>query len=145
VLLAAADWWALRVAHLAEDPYENFGLGLAIIALGLLRSIALGVLVGRVTRNPGFVIGIVATVATPTVWSGIVGRLAGAVVPPGGQDAIVIPPWSFVLVLAWTICLLGFWGALWWPGQRWPVRIRNSTPFLLAIVGLGLFRVFGAI
>lgn len=142
--LAAADWWALRIALLAEDPYENFGLAVLVVVAGLLRSVVLGGLVGWLSRNPGFVIGIVATVATPAIWGGVVGKLPGAVVPAGGSDAILIPHWSFVLILAWTVSVIGLWGASCWPDENWKVRTRNATPFLLAIVGLGLFRVFGA-
>lgn len=138
ILASVIDWFTLREAWLAEDAGPRFALGMTVLFLDAVRIGLLAPLVGVVSRNVGMGVGIAASAATFFVWRPIVGTLPGAAVADALEGTFVIPPWSSLLVLAWTVGMVGFWTALLWPSARWPRRLRNATPFAVGVVALPL-------
>ena len=138
LLAGVIDWFTLREAWLAEDAGPRFALGIAVIFLDAVRIGLLAPLVGVISQNIGAGIGVAASAATFFVLRPIVGSLPGTTVADAIEGTVVIPPWSFLLVLAWTVGMVGFWTALLWPSVRWPKRLKNATPFAVGVAALAL-------
>ena len=138
ILASVIDWFTLREAWLAEDAGPRFAVGMTVLFLDAARIGLLAPLVGVVSRNIGSGVGVAASTATFFVWRPIVGTLPGVTAADALEGTFVIPPWSFLLVLAWTVGMVGFWTALLWPSARWPRRLRNATPFAVGTAALVL-------